>query len=65
LKRASSSDATTIEKHELLYLLDNIKIKDIMTERPITASPTFTVEETAEILLHNKISGVPVVNGKN
>ena len=64
LKRASASDATTLEVHELLYLLSNIKVKSIMTKNPITVSPDHTVEEIAEILLENKISGAPVVDDK-
>lgn len=60
LKRASASDATSLEIHELLYLLSTIKIKDIMTKKPITVPFDYTVEETAEILLENNISGVPV-----
>lgn len=62
LKRASASDATTLEIHELLYLLSNIKVKDIMSRNPITVPDDFTVEETAEVLLKNKISGAPVVD---
>jgi acetoin utilization protein AcuB len=62
LKRASASDATTLDVHELLYLLSKIKVKDIMTKNPITVPPDFTIEETAEVLLKNKISGVPVVD---
>jgi acetoin utilization protein AcuB len=62
LKKASASDATTLEMHELLYLLSNIKIKDIMSSKPISVQPDFTIEETAELLLANKISGVPVVD---
>ena len=64
LKRASASDATTLEIHELLYLLSRIKVKDLMTKNPITVPPDYTVEETACVLLDNKISGVPVVDGK-
>lgn len=66
LKRSSASDATTLDVHELIYLLSKIKIKDIMTKNPITVPPDHTIEETAEVLLNNKISGVPVVypNGK-
>jgi len=64
LKRASASDATTLEVHELLYLMSNIKVKSIMTKNPITVLPDLTVEETAEILLENKISGAPVVDDK-
>lgn len=62
LKRASASDANSLEIHELIYLISKIKIKDIMSGTPITVPPDFTVEETAEILLKNKISGVPVVD---
>ncbi len=62
LKRASASDATTLEIHELLYLLSKIKVKDIMSRNPITVPFDFTVEETAEVLLKNKISGAPVVD---
>jgi len=62
LKKASPSDATTLEIHELLYLLSTIKIKDIMSSNPISVPPDFTIEETAELLLANKISGVPVVD---
>jgi acetoin utilization protein AcuB len=62
LKRASASDATTLEIHELLYLISKIKIKDIMTENLVTVPMDYTIEETAEILLENGISGAPVVN---
>jgi len=62
LKRASASDATSLEIHELFYLLSKIKIKDIMTKNPVTVPPDYTVEETAELLLNHKISGVPVLD---
>ena len=64
IKRASASDATTLEVHELLYLISHIKIEEIMTRDPITVPFDYTVEETAELLLENKISGVPVVDHK-
>ena len=31
LKRASASDATLLDIHELLYLISKIKVRDIMT----------------------------------
>jgi acetoin utilization protein AcuB len=64
LKRASASDATSLEIHELLYLLSKIKVKEIMTRAPITVPPHYTVEEAARVLLENKISGAPVSNDK-
>jgi len=66
LKRASPSDATTLEAHEILYLIANIKVREIMSKNPITVPHDYTVEEAAEILLQAKISGMPVMdkNGK-
>ena len=64
LKRASASDATTLEMHELFYLISQIKVKEIMTKNPITVPYNFTVEEVAEVLWKHKISGVPVVDGQ-
>jgi acetoin utilization protein AcuB len=61
LKRASASDATTLDVHELLYLVSKIKVKSIMSKNPISVPPDLTMEETAEVLLRHKISGVPVV----
>jgi acetoin utilization protein AcuB len=62
LKRASASDATMLDVHEMLYLISKIKVNDIMTKDPLTVSPDCTVEETAELLMEHKISGVPVVD---
>jgi acetoin utilization protein AcuB len=62
LKRASASDATTLEVHELLYILSRIKINDIMTNNPVTVPFDYSIEETAETLLENRISGTPVVD---
>ena len=64
LKRASASDATTLDVHELLFLISKIKVRDIMTKDPIMIPDDFTVEETAEILLKNKISGAPVIDNE-
>jgi acetoin utilization protein AcuB len=64
LKRSSPSDATTLDVHELLYLISKIRIKDIMNKEPITVPFNYTVEEAAEILMKNRISGVPVLDAK-
>jgi len=64
LKRASASDATTLEIHELLYLISKIKIKEIMTKNPITIPLDYTIDEAAAILLDNKLSGAPVVDNE-
>ena len=62
LKRASASDVTTLEIHELLFLISEIKISDIMTKDPITIPLDYTIDEAAQILLEHKLSGAPVVD---
>lgn len=64
LKKASPSDATTLDMHELLYLVSRIKIKDLMIKNPITVHPDHTIEEAAQLLLERGISGLPVLDTK-
>jgi acetoin utilization protein AcuB len=64
LKKASPSDATTLDMHELLYLISRIKISDLMIKNPITVLPDYTIEEAAQLLLEHKISGLPVLDSK-
>ena len=62
LKEASPSKATTLDVHELYYLLAELHVKDIMTRDPVTCSPESTVEHAAQLMLENTISGLPVVD---
>ncbi len=62
LKEASPSKATTLDVHELYYLLAEIKVKEIMTKDPLTIGPDDTVERAAILMLEHKITGLPVVN---
>ena len=62
LKRASASDANSLEIHELLYLLSTLKVESIMSRPAITVFANQTMEETAKILLENKISGAVVLD---
>ena len=64
LKKASASSAVPLDVQDLLYLTYKTKIRDIMTKDPITVPVDHTVEEAAQVLLKNKISGVPVVDHK-
>ena len=40
-----------------------MKVADVMSPRVISVAPDTKVEEIARLLVDNKISGVPVVNG--
>ena len=62
IKEAAPSKATSLDVHELYYLLSEIKIKDIMTPDPLVLVETESVERAAVIMLENKISGLPVIN---
>jgi len=62
LKKASPSDATTLDMHELLFLVSKIKVRDLMKKPVYTVPPDFTIEEAAALLLEKRISGLPVVN---
>jgi acetoin utilization protein AcuB len=64
LKEASPSKATSLDVHELYYLLAELQVKEIMSRNPISVSQDDTVEHAAQIMLEHTISGLPVVDGR-
>jgi acetoin utilization protein AcuB len=64
IKEASPSKATTLDVHELYYLLSELKLKDIMSKGLVTIGPEETVEKAAVKMLEHRISGLPVVNDR-
>jgi acetoin utilization protein AcuB len=64
IKRASASDATMLEVHELLYLISRLKIKEIMNTEPILVPFDYSIDEAAEVMMQNKVHGLPVVDHK-
>lgn len=62
IRGAEASDATSLSVWELNYLLSKLKIKEIMTHHPIVISQEATIDEAAQVMLENKISGLPVVD---
>ncbi len=60
LKRAMASPATSLERHELNYLLDKVTMGEVMTRAVITVAPMLPVEEAARIMVKEKISALPV-----
>ncbi len=61
VREASPSDASSLSIFELNYLLAKLNVESIMTRDPITIAPTATIREAAQLMLENKIGGVPVV----
>jgi acetoin utilization protein AcuB len=62
IKQASPSPATALEIREIYYLLDKVKVKQIMTRRPYSISSTAPIEEAALIIREKKIGCLPVVD---
>jgi acetoin utilization protein AcuB len=62
LKRAQASDATMLDVHEVLYLISKIKVHEIMSKNPITVPEDYTVEEAAQVMMENHISGLPITD---
>ncbi len=60
LKRASASDATLLEVHELLYLLDQVKLSEVMTKSPVTASPAMSVSNGAKLMVEKRVGCLPL-----
>ena len=62
LKRACASDAISVHQLEQQDALSRVKVENIMSRDIVTVPFDYTIEETAELLLEHKISGLPVVN---
>jgi acetoin utilization protein AcuB len=63
VRQASPSAATSLEIHELHYLLEKIKIRDIMTSEVVTATPEMPIEAAARLMLTHRIGSLPVLRG--
>jgi len=61
LRQAAPSPATTLEVHELHYLLERLKIEAIMTKKVITVAPESSLRDAVKILFAHKIGCLPVV----
>ena len=64
LKEATPSKATTLDIHEMYYLLDKVLVKSLMPKELHTIAPGDTVEKAAAVMLKHRISALPVVDDK-
>ncbi len=65
VKDASPSKATTLDMHELYYLLSEMKVKDIMTKHPVCAKENDSVEAVALSMMAKRFGGMPVIDANN
>ncbi len=65
VKSASPSKASSLEVHEMNYLLAEVKAKDIMATNPITVKSEDSIADVARMMLDEKVGGFPVVDDEN
>lgn len=63
IRGAQASEATSLSIWELNYLLSRLTIDQVMTRQVIAVSPDSTIGEAAQLMLDNKIAGLPVLDG--
>ncbi len=61
IKKASPSEATSLDIYELMTLVRKIKITSVMSSPVVKIPGNFTVDEAAAKMLENNISGMPVM----
>ena len=64
IKEASPSKATTLDTHELYYLLSEIKIADVMTKDPLALHPDDTLEHAVILMGKHRYGGLPVIDDR-
>lgn len=55
----SGSLLSTLEEREKAL---NVKVRDVMTTEPLTVAPDDELQEAVELLIEEKIGGIPVVD---
>ena len=65
VRAAMPSQATTLSKHELNYLLSKLTVDKIMRKDVPSVPPETEIEEAAEIMSRENLAGLAVVDRKN
>lgn len=61
IEQVSPSKASSLSIWELTYLLDKIKVKEVMTKEVVTVAPEMDAEEAVALAQKHKIGSVVVV----
>src|SRR5690606_32978383 len=61
LLKAAPSPATSLSIWALHYLLDRVKVSEIMTKDLVTTTPDADLREVARVMADRKLGGLPVV----
>ncbi|NDJ52706.1 MAG: CBS domain-containing protein [Chloroflexi bacterium] len=63
-RKALNSPQVTREHWETAAVIDNIRVRDLMTPGPIIIEPTATAREAARLMLTHHISCLPVMRSE-
>lgn len=61
---AAPSSATSLNVWEVTYLLNQVKVKEVMTRDVVTVKEDCPIEDAARIMRENQIGGLPVMRGE-
>jgi acetoin utilization protein AcuB len=62
LKEGAPSEATSLDRYELNYLLSTREIRELMTPDPVTIRPEVLIEQAALIMYQRQFESLPVVD---
>jgi acetoin utilization protein AcuB len=65
VRQARASDAPHMAEHELTYMLEKLRVRDIMTQDVVTVRGTTSLAEAGQIFLQKKFGCLPVVRDDN
>jgi len=64
IREASPSDATPLSIWELNYLWAQLTVEKVMSRNVVTVLPDACMIDAAQLMLENKISGLPVMGAQ-
>ena len=63
VREAGPSDASSLSKYEVDFLVAKLTVEEIMTPDPKTLTNEASLHEAAKLMLEHKIGGVPILDG--
>lgn len=62
IREARPKSSATLNILELHSLVAGLEVRDFMSRQPITVAPDTPIRRAAQLMLHHKIGGLPVVD---
>lgn len=62
IRSARPSTANSVNLWEMQYLMSQLVVAEVMTAGPVTVSQDATVGEAAQLMLKQRIGGLPVID---